>query len=60
MKYKIIFRYKRYGLFINSDWRQKVYIARDKNDLLEKINSCVRNYGEFYIIDIKEYQEEEI
>ena len=44
---------------VNYEWKEKEYIARDKNDLIEKINSSIRRYAELYIIDIKEVKEKE-
>lgn len=60
MEYIIKYRYKKMNIFdINYEWKEKEYIARDKNDLIEKINSSIRRYAELYIIDIKEVKEKE-
>lgn len=55
MKYIIKYRYKKMKVWaIENEWHIKEYIANDKNDLIEKINSSIREYAEIYIIDIKE------
>lgn len=60
MKYKIKYRYKKMKVWtIENEWHIKEYIANDKNDLIEKINSNIREYAEIYIIDIKEVKEKE-
>lgn len=60
MEYIIKYRYKKMNIFdVSYEWKEKEYIARDKNDLIEKINSSIRRYAELYIIDIKEVKEKE-
>lgn len=61
MKYLLIYRYKKSScLGFVGEWKTKQYIANDKNDLIEKLNSCFREYYCFYIIDIKKYNGKEL
>lgn len=60
MKYIIKYRYKKYNFLnncfkFNSDWKVSTYIANDKNDLIEKINSSIREFADFYIVYINVY-----
>lgn len=57
MKYFLNYRYKKWSVFkgLDSEWISKRYLANDKNDLIEKINFCIREYAEFYITDIVVY-----
>lgn len=55
MKYYYLkYRYKKYKIWGSDEWKIKDYKATDINDLIEKINSSIREYSEFYIIDLKE------
>lgn len=56
MKYIIKYRYKKYTFFkMDSEWKVNTYIANDKNDLIEKINSSIREFAEFYIVHVNVY-----
>lgn len=53
-KYILKYRYLKYKIWgIDDEWKIKEYKALDKNDLINEINKCIREYREFYIIDIK-------
>lgn len=53
-KYILKYRYLKYKIWgIDNELKIKEYKALDKNDLINEINKCIREYREFYIIDIK-------
>lgn len=57
-KYILKYRYMKYKFFgIYDEWKIKEYKAIDKNDLISEINKSIREYKEFYIIDIIEIKE---
>lgn len=57
-KYILKYRYMKYKfLGIDDEWKIKEYKAIDKNDLISEINKSIREYKEFYIIDIIEIKE---
>ncbi len=60
-KYILKYRYLKYKFWgIDDEWKIKEYKALDKNDLINEINKCIREYKDFYIIDLKEVKEKEI
>lgn len=53
--------YLRYRIkgFMDIEWKDKSYKAKDLNELIYKINELHRKYTEFYIITIYELERKE-